>query len=52
MTHSRYYGSWPGLLSILALTLVLCGCGIKPSSLKPPGGADPHSFPHSYPSTK
>lgn len=46
MKRPRNYGLWLPLLSIL----LIGGCGIKPSKLEPPAGADKHDFPKTYPS--
>ncbi len=41
------------LLSVgVALTLCLNGCGIKPSQVDPPSGADKSTFPKTYPDPK
>ncbi len=48
MERQRNYGLWLALLA----TLVITGCGIKPTNLEPPSGADKKDFPKTYPSAE
>lgn len=48
MERHRNYGLYAALLA----TLLIAACGIKPSKLDPPPGAENTPFPKTYPSTK
>lgn len=37
------------LPAILMLTFALCACGIRPSQVDPPPGAEKLKFPRTYP---
>lgn len=37
------------VLALVALTLVMAGCGIKPAKLSPPPGVSKDSYPKTYP---
>jgi len=40
---------FPLLPAILMLSLALCACGIRPSQIDPPPGAEKLKYPRTYP---
>lgn len=37
------------VLPLFLATALLCGCGVKPSVVEPPQGAEQDHFPRTYP---
>ena len=47
--YTTFSTSMIAALALMCIALLLSGCGIKPSHVEPPNGAENSTFPNVYP---